>query len=89
MAKHAIAAYVGNREVLVRGLKWDRHGRTTADILLQADAMWGMSWSKKAWRGHDLIHPRAGALGTWKNWPGLSAKACSRSLIPYRRGSGN
>jgi len=34
-AKHAIAAYVGNREVVVRALKRDRHGRTTAEILLQ------------------------------------------------------
>jgi endonuclease YncB( thermonuclease family) len=34
-AKHAIAAYVGNREVVVRALKRDRDGRTTAEILLQ------------------------------------------------------
>jgi micrococcal nuclease len=33
-AKHAIAAYVGNREVVVRALKRDRHGRATAEILL-------------------------------------------------------
>jgi micrococcal nuclease len=33
-AKHAIAAYVGNREVVVRALKRDRHGRTIAEILL-------------------------------------------------------
>ena len=34
-AKHAIAAYVGNREVVVRSLKRDRDGRATAEILLQ------------------------------------------------------
>jgi endonuclease YncB( thermonuclease family) len=34
-AKRAIAAYVGNREVVVRALKRDRHGRITAEILLQ------------------------------------------------------
>lgn len=33
-AKRATAAYVGNREVVVRALKRDRHGRTIADILL-------------------------------------------------------
>ena len=34
-AKHATAAYVGNREVVVRALKRDRDGRATAEILLQ------------------------------------------------------
>jgi micrococcal nuclease len=34
-AKHAMAAYVGNRDVVVRSLKRDRHGRTTAEIFLQ------------------------------------------------------
>ena len=34
-AKRATAAYVGNREVVVRALKRDRHGRITAEILLQ------------------------------------------------------
>lgn len=33
-AKHATAAYVANREVVVRDLKRDRQGRMTADILL-------------------------------------------------------
>jgi micrococcal nuclease len=33
-AQHAIAAYVGNREVVVRALMRDRHGRATAEILL-------------------------------------------------------
>ena len=34
-AKRAIAAYVGNRDVVVRALKRDRNGRATAEILLQ------------------------------------------------------
>ena len=34
-AKRATAAYVGNSEVVVRALKRDRHGRITAEILLQ------------------------------------------------------
>jgi endonuclease YncB( thermonuclease family) len=34
-AKRATAAYVGNREVVVRALKRDRHGRITAEILLR------------------------------------------------------
>ncbi len=33
-AKHATAAYIGNRDVVVRDLKQDRQGRMTADILL-------------------------------------------------------
>ena|SRR6266545_2682917 len=33
-AKHVTAAYVGNREVMVRKLTRDRQGRATADILL-------------------------------------------------------
>lgn len=33
-AKHATAAYVANRDVVVRDLKRDRQGRMTADILL-------------------------------------------------------
>jgi endonuclease YncB( thermonuclease family) len=33
-AKHATAAYVANREVIVRDMKRDRQGRMSADILL-------------------------------------------------------
>jgi endonuclease YncB( thermonuclease family) len=33
-AKRVTTAYVGGREVIVRGLKRDTHGRTTAEILL-------------------------------------------------------
>lgn len=34
-AKHATAAYVGNREVVVRDLKRDEQGRLSAEVLLQ------------------------------------------------------
>lgn len=34
-AKHATAAYIANREVVVRDLKRDQQGRMTADILLE------------------------------------------------------
>jgi endonuclease YncB( thermonuclease family) len=33
-AKHATAAYIGNREVMVRDLTKDRQGRMTAEIVL-------------------------------------------------------
>ena len=33
-AKQAIAAYVGNREVVVRGLTRDTQGRVSAEVLL-------------------------------------------------------
>jgi hypothetical protein len=28
----------------------------------KTDAIWGMSWSKKGWHGHDLIYPRVRVL---------------------------
>jgi micrococcal nuclease len=34
-AKHVTAAFVGGREVIVRGLHRNRQGRTTAEVLLQ------------------------------------------------------
>jgi endonuclease YncB( thermonuclease family) len=34
-AKHVIAAYVGNRDVVVRGLTRDKQGRVSAEVLLQ------------------------------------------------------
>jgi len=33
-AKHAIAAFVGNRDVVVRGLTRDKQGRVSAEVLL-------------------------------------------------------
>ena len=34
-AKHALAAYVGNRDIVVRALTRDKQGRVTAEVLLQ------------------------------------------------------
>ena len=33
-AKHVTAAFIGNREVVVRGLKRDKQGRVSAEVLL-------------------------------------------------------
>jgi micrococcal nuclease len=33
-AKHVTAAFIGNREVVVRGLKRDKEGRVSAEVLL-------------------------------------------------------
>lgn len=76
-AKHATAAYVGNREVVVRSLKRDRHGRTTAEILLQDGrnigrelvkeglAWWGRSGSGDRSLGELEELARAEAKGLW------------------------
>jgi endonuclease YncB( thermonuclease family) len=76
-AKHAITAYVGNREVLVRGLKRDRHGRPTAEILLQNGrnvghelVKEGLAWSRPdTSQGRSLGHveelARAEGKGLW------------------------
>jgi endonuclease YncB( thermonuclease family) len=52
-AKRTTAAYVGNREVVVRALKRDRHGRTTAEVVLQDGRIIahellkeGLAWSR-------------------------------------------
>jgi endonuclease YncB( thermonuclease family) len=60
-AKHAIAAYVGNREVLVRSLKRDRHGRITAEILLQDGRNVGHELIKEglAWSRPDTSQGRS------------------------------
>ena len=57
-AKHATAAYVGNRDVVVRALKRDRHGRTTAEILLQDGRNMGHELVKEglAWSRPDTSH---------------------------------
>jgi micrococcal nuclease len=58
-AKHATAAYVGNRDVVVRDLKRDRQGRVTADILLEDGrniahelVKEGLAWVQPG-KGHD------------------------------------
>lgn len=76
-AKRATAAYVGNREVVVRALKRDRHGRTTADILLPDGrnvghelVEEGLAWSRpETLEGRSLGDveqlARAAAKGLW------------------------
>jgi micrococcal nuclease len=60
-AKHAIAAYVGNREVVVRALKRDRNGRATAEILLQDGRNVGHELVKEglAWSRPDTTEGRS------------------------------
>jgi len=60
-AKHAIAAYVANREVVVRALKRDRHGRITAEILLQDGRNVGHELVKEglAWSRPDTSQGRS------------------------------
>lgn len=76
-AKHATAAYVGNREVVVRELKRDPHGRVTADIFLQDGrnvahelVKEGLAWVQSAGTGsHGLKDleelARAAGKGLW------------------------
>lgn len=52
-ARNATAAYVGNREVVVRDLKRNQNGRTTAEVLLQDGRIVGhelikegLAWSR-------------------------------------------
>jgi len=54
-AKRAMAAYVGNRDVVVRALKRDRQGRTTGDVVLHDGRnvaheliKEGLAWWKKS-----------------------------------------
>lgn len=59
-AKHATAAYVGNRDVVIRTLKRDRQGRTTAEVLLQDGRniahellKEGLAWSRRPQTAED------------------------------------
>ena len=52
-AKHVTAAFVGNREVVVRALMRDKQGRTTAEVLLEGGrnvghelVKEGLAWSR-------------------------------------------
>ena len=60
-AKRALAAYVGSREVMVRALKRDRHGRVTAEILLQDGRNVGHELVKEglAWSRPDTTEGRS------------------------------
>ena len=76
-AKHVTAAYVANREVVVRNMRQDRQGRTTADILLedgrniaQELVKEGLAWVQSG-PGHDQALKdleelaRASKTGLW------------------------
>jgi endonuclease YncB( thermonuclease family) len=76
-AKHVTAAYVGNRDVVVRGLMRDKQGRVSADVLLhdgrnvghellkEGLAWWQRSASSNA--GLDVMEElaRASRKGLW------------------------
>lgn len=78
-AKIATAAYVGNRDVVVRGLQRDRQGRISADIVLQDGRSIahellkeGLAWSKpETSEGKNLADveqlARAAAKGLWSD----------------------
>ena len=42
-AKHVTAAFIGNRDVVVRGLKRDKQGRVSAECCCMTGAMWDTS----------------------------------------------
>src|SRR4026207_758653 len=76
-AKHVTAAYVGNRDVVVRGLMRDKQGRVSADVLLHDGRNVGHELLKEglAWRqrsassnaGLDVMEElaRASRKGLW------------------------
>jgi micrococcal nuclease len=75
-AKHATAAYIANREVIVRDLKRDRQGRMTADILLPDGRQIaqlvkeGLAWVQPGVSGDQALKDmeelaRAAGTGLW------------------------
>ena len=76
-AKHAIAAYVGNRDVVVRGLSRDKLGRIVAEVLLQDGRnvgqellKEGLAWWQKSSSGDPSLEnlevlARASRKGLW------------------------
>lgn len=78
-AKVATAAYVGNREVIIRALKRNRQGRTSADVVLQdgrnvAQELLreGLAWSRpETSEGRSLADieqlARAASKGLWSD----------------------
>jgi micrococcal nuclease len=76
-AKHATAAYVANREVVVRDMKRDRQGRITADILLPDGRQIahelvkeGLAWVQPGGAGDQALKDmeelaRAAGVGLW------------------------
>ena len=78
-AKQAIVAYVGNRDVVVRALKRDRHGLVTAEIILPDGrnvgyelVKEGLAWSRpETAQGQSLVDveqlARAERKGLWSD----------------------
>ena len=78
-AKQVIAAYVGNRDVVVRALKRDRHGLVTAEIFLQDGrnvghelVKEGLAWSRpETAQGQSFVDveqlARAERKGLWSD----------------------
>ncbi|OQW31563.1 MAG: hypothetical protein A4E19_08095 [Nitrospira sp. SG-bin1] len=76
-AKHATAAYIGNREVVVRDLRKDRQGRISADILLLDGRQIahelvkeGLAWVQPGASGNQTLKDmeelaRAAGTGLW------------------------
>jgi micrococcal nuclease len=76
-AKHATAAYIGNREVVVPDLKRDRQGRMTVDILLPDGRQIahelvkeGLAWVQPGGSGDQALNDieelaRAAGTGLW------------------------
>ncbi|CUS38384.1 hypothetical protein COMA2_50058 [Candidatus Nitrospira nitrificans] len=76
-AKHATAAYIANREVVVRNMKRDRQGRMTADILLSDGRQIahelikeGLAWAQPGGSGNQALKDmeelaRAAGTGLW------------------------
>lgn len=76
-AKHATAAYIGNRDVIVRDLKRDRQGQMTADIFLSDGRQIahelvkeGLAWVQPGRAGDQALKDieelaRASGTGLW------------------------
>lgn len=75
-AKHATAAYIGNRDVVIRNLKQDRQGRMTAEIVLQDGRVIAHELVKE---GLAWVQPRPATDQTLKDMEEL-ARASGKGL---------
>ena len=78
-ARHATAAYVGNREVIIQTLHRDRHGRSTAEVFLPDGrnvgrelVKEGLAWSQRSTSGDRTLADfeelaRASRRGLWSD----------------------
>jgi endonuclease YncB( thermonuclease family) len=97
-AKHATSAYVGNRDVVVRGLIRDKQGRVSAEVLLQDGRnvghellKEGLAWWKKSSSGDRSLETleelaRASRKGLWADpnpVPPWKWKAPKRAGLKY------